>query len=46
MRETLEETGLSVRLTSLLNVYSYRGVGIVLVVFVAEPTTTRPPPTT
>jgi ADP-ribose pyrophosphatase YjhB (NUDIX family) len=43
IRETLEETGLAVRLTSLLNVYSYSGVGIVLVVFVAEPTTARAP---
>jgi ADP-ribose pyrophosphatase YjhB (NUDIX family) len=43
IRETLEETGLPVRLIALLNVYSYSGVGIVLVVFVAEPTTARAP---
>lgn len=43
IRETREETGLPVRLVSLLNVYSYEGVGIVLVVFVAEPTTDREP---
>lgn len=43
IRETLEETGLPVRLVSLLNVYSYSGVGIVLVVFVAEPTTAAAP---
>ena len=43
IRETREETGLAVRLVSLLNVYSYDGVGIVLVVFVAEPMTDRAP---
>ncbi len=43
IRETREETGLAVRLVSLLNVYSYDGVGIVLVVFVAEPTTDTAP---
>ena len=31
------------RLVSLLNVYSYDGVGIVLVVFIAEPITDREP---
>jgi ADP-ribose pyrophosphatase YjhB (NUDIX family) len=43
IRETREETGLSIRLSSLLNVYSYDGVGVALVVFVAEPTTGREP---
>lgn len=43
IRETIEETGVPVRLVALLNVYSYSGVGIVLVVFVAEPTTSRAP---
>ncbi len=43
IRETREETGLAVRLTALLNVYSYSGVGVVLVVFVAEPTTASAP---
>ncbi len=33
VRETLEETQLQVRLDSLLNVYSYANVGIVLVVY-------------
>lgn len=35
IRETLEETLLDVRLDSLLNVYSYANVGIVLVVYCA-----------
>jgi ADP-ribose pyrophosphatase YjhB (NUDIX family) len=43
VRETREETGLDVRLVSLLNVYSYDKVAVVLVVFVAEPTTGRAP---
>jgi ADP-ribose pyrophosphatase YjhB (NUDIX family) len=43
IRETREETGLPIRLVSLLNVYSYDGVGIVLVVFVGEPTTDDAP---
>lgn len=43
IRETLEETGLAVRLVSLLNVYSYAGVGVVLVVFIAEPTSAAEP---
>jgi len=43
VRETREETGLDVALVSLLNVYSYDGVGVVLVVFVAEPANGKPP---
>jgi 8-oxo-dGTP pyrophosphatase MutT (NUDIX family) len=43
IRETREETGVPIRLVSLLNVYSYDGVGIVLVVFVAEPESNREP---
>lgn len=43
VREVREETGLAVRLVSLLNVYSYDGVAVVLVVFVAEPITGREP---
>jgi ADP-ribose pyrophosphatase YjhB (NUDIX family) len=43
IRETREETGLAIRLSSLLNVYSYEGVGVVLVVFVAEPITADAP---
>ncbi|MFN0152339.1 MAG: NUDIX domain-containing protein [bacterium] len=43
VRETREETGLDVNLVALLNVYSYHGVGVVLVVFVAEPTNDKPP---
>ena len=33
VREALEETGLDVRLDGLLNVYSYKNVGIVLVAY-------------
>lgn len=36
IRETLEETGLQVRLTSLLNVYSYPGNTVIVVVYCAE----------
>jgi 8-oxo-dGTP diphosphatase len=36
IRETREETGIQVRLTSLLNVYSYPGNTVVVVVFCAE----------
>jgi len=36
IRETLEETNLQVRLTSLLNVYSYPGNTVVIVVYLAE----------
>lgn len=43
IRETREETGLDVNLVALLNVYSYDGVGVVLVVFVAEPANGRAP---
>jgi ADP-ribose pyrophosphatase YjhB (NUDIX family) len=38
VRETLEETLLEVRLDSLLNVYSYSTVGVVLVVYRATVT--------
>lgn len=38
VRETLEETRLEIRLDSLLNVYSYKDVGIVLVVYRATVT--------
>jgi ADP-ribose pyrophosphatase YjhB (NUDIX family) len=31
VRETLEETGLEVRLTGLLNVYSYAGAPVIIV---------------
>jgi len=33
VREALEETGLNVRLDGLLNVYSYKNVGIVLIAY-------------
>jgi len=33
VREAFEETGLNVRLDGLLNVYSYKNVGVVLVVY-------------
>ncbi|MEW6187668.1 MAG: NUDIX hydrolase [Thermodesulfobacteriota bacterium] len=36
VRETLEETGLEVRVTSLLNVYSYTGKTVVVAAFTAE----------
>jgi ADP-ribose pyrophosphatase YjhB (NUDIX family) len=36
VRETLEETGLQVRIDSLLNVYSYPGHTVVVVAFLAE----------
>jgi ADP-ribose pyrophosphatase YjhB (NUDIX family) len=36
IRETLEETGLQVRLISLLNVYSYPGKAVVVVAYLAE----------
>jgi 8-oxo-dGTP diphosphatase len=36
IRETLEETGLQVRVISLLNVYSYPGKAVVVVVYLAE----------
>jgi 8-oxo-dGTP diphosphatase len=38
IRETLEETGLHIRLDGLLNVYSYDNVGIVLVAYRATVT--------
>lgn len=36
VRETEEETGLKIRLTSLLNVYSYPGNTVIVVVYCAE----------
>jgi 8-oxo-dGTP diphosphatase len=36
IRETLEETNLKVRLTGLLNVYSYPGRAVVIVAYLAE----------
>ena len=36
IRETLEETSLQVRLTGLLNVYSYPGRAVVIVAYLAE----------
>lgn len=36
IRETKEETHLEVKITSLLNVYSYPGVEVVIVVYLAE----------
>jgi ADP-ribose pyrophosphatase YjhB (NUDIX family) len=38
VRETLEETGLSVALAGLLGVYSYAGTGIVIIVYQARVT--------
>ncbi len=37
IRETLEETGLKVKLTSLLNVYSYPGRTVIIIAYLAEP---------
>ncbi|MBI4765670.1 MAG: NUDIX domain-containing protein [Deltaproteobacteria bacterium] len=36
VRETLEETGLRVRINSLLNVYSYPGQAVIVAAFLAE----------
>lgn len=36
VRETLEETGLQVRVNSLLNVYSYPGQAVIVAAFLAE----------
>lgn len=36
IRETKEEVGLDVRVTSLLNVYSYPGVEVIVIVYLAE----------
>jgi ADP-ribose pyrophosphatase YjhB (NUDIX family) len=42
VRETLEETEMGVRLTGLLNVYSYPGSAVVIVVYTAERLFGRP----
>lgn len=36
VRETLEETGLQVRIKSLLNVYSYPGEAVIVAAYIAE----------
>jgi mutator protein MutT len=36
IRETKEEIGLDVKVTSLLNVYSYPGVDVIVIVYLAE----------
>jgi 8-oxo-dGTP diphosphatase len=45
IRETMEEMSLEIRIDSLLNVYSYDGIGIVLVVYLATVTGGRASPT-
>jgi ADP-ribose pyrophosphatase YjhB (NUDIX family) len=45
IRETIEETLLQVRIDSLLNVYSYSGAAVVLVVFLATVTGGQAAPT-